>query len=451
MNFAEKKVLVLGLAKSGLASARALTRVGAKVTVNDFKKAEDLKDDLELLAELPVAVVTGGHPASLLDAGFDLIVKNPGIPFDIPFLLEAEKKGIPIISEPELAFQLNPVDMLAITGSNGKTTTTAWVGTIMARARENVKVAGNIGLPLSTEIEGLGKKDLVVVEMSSFQLNNIVDFRARVAALLNISPSHLDWHHSLEHYINAKVNIFRNQDEDDYAVLNADDQEVMALVPRIKSRILYFSSKTRPNQGAYLKGDKIRIKAEDLDEELLDVAELGVGYAHNIMNAMAAALISWAGGADLDAIRFGLKDFKGVKHRFQKVREKDGILYINDSKATNSQAALTALSLPKEPIIWMAGGLDRGQDLKELLTLAKKNCKAAVFLGEIKERMYAEALNLGFSNVDKAEDMADALIKARSKGARGDLILLSPACASWDMYESFEHRGDDFIRLIEEL
>jgi UDP-N-acetylmuramoylalanine--D-glutamate ligase len=445
MNFNNKHVLVLGLARSGVSAVRVLHRHGAKVIVNDAGKPEKMEADVKAIQGLVEEIVLGEHPLRLLDGGLDLIVKNPGIPYDIPILDEARKRGIPIVSEVELAYQVTQASLIGITGSNGKTTTTSWVGEIMKYAHPQVHVAGNIGLPLSQEVDGLGADHLVIVELSSFQLNDILEFRPHVAALINIYPAHIDWHHSPENYLQAKSNIFKNQIESDWAVLNADNLQVMSLKPNLKSGILTFSSQHPVEQGAWIANDMLIMKINGKKETVLPLNQLGIGYAHNVQNAMAAALISYCAGASYDAIRQGLKSFKGVRHRFQIVDTINQVLYVNDSKATNSQAALTALELPQTPIVWIAGGLDRGQDVDEIAQKAAKYCKSAILLGQTKER-FAEALKrYGLDSIYLVQSMAEAVVTAKKISLPGDTVLLSPACASWDMYPSFEHRGDDFI------
>lgn len=445
MEFNNKRVLVLGLARSGVAAVKVLHHHGARVIVNDAGKAEKMEADLKAIHGLTEEIVLGEHPLRLLDTEIDLIVKNPGIPYDIPFLVEARKREIPVVSEVELAYQVTKAPFIGITGSNGKTTTTSWVGEIMSYAHPRVHVAGNIGLPLSQEVDELGEDHLVIVELSSFQLNDILDFRPHVAALLNVYPSHLDWHHSEENYLQAKSHIFKNQRESDWAVLNADNLSVMSLKPLIKSRILTFSSQHPVEQGAWIADETILMKIDGKKEVVLPLNQLGIGYAHNFQNAMAAALISFCAGASYDAIRLGLKSFKGVRHRFQVVDTLNQVLYINDSKATNSQAALTALELPQTPIIWIAGGLDRGQDVEEIAQRAAQRCKTAILLGQTKERLADALKRFGLQSIFLVQNMAEAVELAKKISLPGETVLLSPACASWDMYPSFEHRGDDFI------
>lgn len=448
MELQGKKVLVLGLARSGVASIHVLLKHGASVIANDSAKLSNVEKDVEALAGLPVEIILERHPMELLDQGLDLIVKNPGIPYDIPFLQAARAKGIPVVSEVELAWQVTKAPLICITGSNGKTTTTAWVGEILRQDRENVHVAGNIGLPLSEEVDGLDENHIVVVELSSFQLNDIMDFRPKVATLLNVFNTHRDWHHTAENYLEAKSHIFVNQTAEDWAILNAENAEVMSLSPKLKAHQMTFSHLHPVEEGAWLENDNLMFRIKGITEAVLPLNELGIGYAHNYQNAMAAALTAYAAGASLDSIRKGLRSFQGVTHRFQIVARIDGVLYINDSKATNSQAALVALSLPSEPIVLIAGGLDRGQDFTEFAQSIKNHCKAVILLGQTKERIRQALSELNFTNVTMVNDMEEAVEQSHKLSREGDCVLLSPACASWDMYPSFEVRGQSFMDAV---
>ncbi|MCE5195825.1 MAG: UDP-N-acetylmuramoyl-L-alanine--D-glutamate ligase [Negativicutes bacterium] len=448
MELQGKKVLVLGLARSGVASIHVLLKHGAVVIANDSAKPDKVAKDVEALAGLPVEIILEQHPLELLDQGLDLIVKNPGIPYDIPFLQAARAKGIPVVSEVELAWQVTKAPLVCITGSNGKTTTTAWVGEILRHDRANVHVAGNIGLPLSEEVDGLDEKHIVVVELSSFQLNDVLDFRPKVATLLNIYNTHRDWHHTAENYLEAKSHLFLNQTAEDWAILNAENAEVMSLLPKIKAHPLTFSHLQPQEEGAWLQNDLLMFRSKGVTEAILPLKELGIGYAHNYQNAMAAALTAYAAGASPEAIRKGLRSFQGVAHRFQIVARLNGVLYINDSKATNVQAALVALSLPGEPIILIAGGLDRGQDFTEFAQSIRQHCKAVILLGQTKERIRQALAAENFSNVTMVHDMEEAVEQSRRLSEPGDCVLLSPACASWDMYPDFEVRGQSFMDAV---
>lgn len=448
MEFTDKQILVLGAARSGVAAAKVLHERGARVVVSDSAALEKLERDRRDLDAIGVPLVAGGHPPELFDQGFELIVKNPGIPPSIPFLEEARRRGIPVISEVELAYQLTKGHILAVTGSNGKTTTTSWLGEMLKLDRPKVQVAGNIGVPLSLEAAQSDAETCLVVELSSFQLNDIRDFRAEVAAVLNITETHLDWHGDFAAYKKAKANILCNQRPGDTAVLNADDEESRSLYDQAKGEVLFFSRRSEVEQGAYLRGEEIRLRLAGADDPLLNIQELGIGYAHNIENAMAASLMAYAAGASLDHIRSALRSFKGLPHRFQIVAQKQGRTFINDSKATNPVASAIALTLPGQPIVLIAGGLERGLDLQSFAAQIKRCCRAVVLLGETKQRLAADLQKVGFSQVRIVEDMAEAVAEAYRLSQPGDTVLLSTGCASWDMYPSYEVRGADFTAQV---
>lgn len=451
MDLRDKTVLVLGLARSGVSAARALAQRGAHVIVNDRAPAEKVAEDLAQLADLHLEIITGSHPLQIFDRGIDLVVKNPGIPNQIPPLARARELGIPVISEVELAFQLTRALFVGITGSNGKTTTTGWVGEIMRADRDHVIVAGNIGLPLTHEVADLGPETLVVAELSSFQLEDIETFRPHVAALLNLVPAHLDRHGTFESYAAAKARIFMNQTSDDWAVLNADDKLVRAMVGQVTGRVALFSTHEPVERGAFFDDGYLTIRGFGEELRLCHVNELGIGYRHNQENGLAAALISYLVGARAESIRHGLVSFRGMPHRFQVVATIRGVRYINDSKATNPEATLTALAAPTEPIVLIAGGLERGIDLSALTSAVAERAKAVVLLGETKDRLHAELTAMGYSKVTRVATMAEAVAVAQTQAEAGDCVLLSPACASWDMYKDFEERGSDFMKEVSRL
>ncbi len=451
MDLCNKTVLVIGLARSGVSAARVLVQRGARVIVNDRAPAEKVAHDLEQLAGLDLEIITGSHPLSIFDRGIELVVKNPGIPNQILPLLKARELGIPVISEVELAFQLSRASFVGITGSNGKTTTTGWVGEIMRNDRDHVVVAGNIGLPLTHEVADLGPESLVIAELSSFQLEDIQRFRPHVAALLNLVPAHLDRHGTFENYAQAKARIFMNQTSEDWAVLNADDPHVSKLAGALPGQAAFFSSSKPIQRGASIDDGHLVIRGFGESLRLCHIDELGIGYHHNHENALAAALISYLIGARATSIRQGLMSYRGMPHRFQVIATIAGVRYINDSKATNPEATLTALAAPTEPIVLIAGGLERGLDLSQLTKAISERVKAVVLLGETKDRLQAELAGLGYTQATTVETMAEAVMTASRKAGAGDCVLLSPACASWDMYKDFEERGSDFVKEVSRL
>ena len=448
-----KKVLVLGAARSGVAAAKVLKQAGADVVVTDSASEEKLINDLKELQDIGVPLMSGGHPSDLLNMGFDLLVKNPGIPPSIPFLQQIREVGIPIISEIELAYQVNKGQMIGITGSNGKTTTTTWLGEMLQADRPKVRVAGNIGIPLSLEAANCDEDDWLVVELSSFQLNDVIDFRVRSAAILNLSEAHLDWHGGFDEYYKAKSNLMRQQQSQDYAILNADNQPSLSMAEFTKGKVWTFSRRSVVEQGAYLDGEVIRLVLPELGiaEELVAVSDLGIGYAHNVENAMAATLLALSVGAKLENIRPVLHSFKGLAHRFQIVAEKQGRLFINDSKATNPGASEIAMTLPGVPVVLIAGGLERHIDLMPFAKQIKKYCRGVALIGQTKERLARDLTAIGFTNFRLAADMAEAVPLAFELSQAGDTILLSTGCASWDMYSNYDVRGDDFIANVAKI
>ena len=451
MVFDGKRVLVLGAARSGVAAAKVLHSKGAVVVVNDTADDVKLKGDAEELATIGAELVSGGHPLSLLDRGFDLIVKNPGIPPSIPFLAEARFRQIPVISEIELAYQVSRGKMVTITGSNGKTTTTTWVGEMLKQDYDKVVVAGNIGIPLSIEAANCDPDTWLVVELSSFQLHDIIDFRSEVAVVLNVTPAHLDWHGDFASYLAAKTNAVKNQRHDDIAVLSADNEYTMAMAKNAPGLVYLFSRKGEVEQGAFLKGEEIWIRLAGSEYALLSYKELGVGYGHNIENAMAASLVALASGVKPDSVRSALREFKGLPHRFQVVARIEGRTFINDSKATNPGASEIALTLPGEPIILIAGGLERNIDLAEFAGHISKYCHYVVLIGQTAQRLANDLNAAGFSNYVIAANMEEAVPLAYKHSRSGDTILLSTGCASWDMYSNYDVRGDDFIEQVGKL
>ncbi|MCL2547571.1 MAG: UDP-N-acetylmuramoyl-L-alanine--D-glutamate ligase [Symbiobacteriaceae bacterium] len=451
MIFNGKKVLVLGAARSGVSAAKVLKEAGAQVTVNDTAEADRLTADIAELATEGISLISGSHPLSLLEDGYDLIVKNPGIPPSIPFLQEARNKGITILSEIELAYQVSRGRLIGITASNGKTTTTTWVTEMLKRDFPGVIMAGNIGIPLSWEAANCEQNTWLVVELSSFQLHDIDEFRCEIAAILNISPAHLDWHGSFESYMAAKENAIINQTHHDTAVLNADNEITREMAQRAKGRVLQFSRLDAVEKGAYIRNDEIWLRLENQETALLACDDLGVAYGHNIENAMAASLVAVAAGARLESIRDALRGFKGLAHRFQVVAELKGRTFINDSKATNPGASEIALILPGKPIVLIAGGLERGIDLAGFAKQIARYCRGVVLIGQTSQRLADDLRSIGFTNYHMAKDMAEAVPLSYSQSHEGDVILLSTGCASWDMYSNYDVRGDDFIAQVHKL
>ena len=442
--FANKKVLVLGLAKSGESAARLLDKLGAIVTVNDGKPFEENPAAQSLLEE-GIKVVTGGHPLELLDEDFEWMVKNPGIPYNNPMVMRALEKQIPVITEVELAYLISDAPIIGITGSNGKTTTTTMIAEVLTAGGQNGLLSGNIGFPASQVAQDAGKTDTLVMELSSFQLMGIEAFHPEIAVITNLMPTHLDYHGSFEEYVAAKWNIQKNMTASDYVVLNFNQDLAKELAKKTAARVIPFSTQEKVD-GAYLDGDVLTFRGE----AIMTASELGVPGSHNVENALATIAVAKLRGIDNQVIKETLAHFGGVKHRLQYVGEINQVKFYNDSKSTNILATQKALSgFDNSKIILIAGGLDRGNEFDELVPDIK-GLKKMVILGESAARVKRAADQAEVSYLD-ASDVRDATRKAFSVAEPGDVVLLSPANASWDMYKNFEVRGDEFLAVFKEL
>lgn len=441
-NFSYKHVLVLGLAKSGTAAAKVLLQNNIKVRVNDYNTGENSKIVEELKSQ-GAEVIVGSHPISILE-DIDVVVKNPGIHYDNIIVVEAIKRKIPIITEVELTSMLaSNHDIIGITGSNGKTTTTTLVAEMLKRSGQKMKLAGNIGVASIEVAQNLEENEKLVLELSSFQLMGIQTFRPYVAALLNLFEAHLDYHGTVDNYNRAKMNIFKNQTESDFLIYNADDPIVREVIKEAKSTLIPFSAKTVQPDGAYVLDGEIYFKGE----KIISLSEVVLVGEHNIENILAALSISILNGATKEGIQFVLKTFSGVKHRLQFVAKINERLFYNDSKATNILATQKALSSFTQPTILLAGGLDRGNSFDSLLP-DLKHVKAMILFGETAPKLVELAKKANINIVVKVKDVTEATKVAFEVSEKGDVILLSPACASWDQYKTFEERGDMFIQAV---
>ena len=442
--FANKKVLVLGLAKSGESAARLLDKLGAIVTVNDGKPFEENPAAQSLLEE-GIKVITGGHPLELLDEDFEWMVKNPGIPYNNPMVMRALEKKIPVITEVELAYLISDAPIIGSTGSNGKTTTTTRIAEVLTAGGQNGLLSGNIGFPASQVAQDAGETDTLVMELSSFQLMGIETFHPEIAVITNLMPTHLDYHGSFEEYVAAKWNIQKNMTASDHVVLNFNQDLAKELAKKTAAKVLPFSTKEKVD-GAYLDGDVLTFRGE----AIMKASELGVPGSHNVENALATIAVAKLRGIDNQVIRETLAHFGGVKHRLQYVGEINQVKFYNDSKSTNILATQKALSgFDNSKVILIAGGLDRGNEFDELVPDIK-GLKKMVILGESAARVKRAADQAEVSYLD-ASDVRDATRKAFSVAEPGDVVLLSPANASWDMYKNFEVRGDEFLAVFKEL
>lgn len=448
---ATKNVLVVGLGKSGIAATEAMIKLGAKVAVQDSKKKEDTdKALLEFLEKNNVQLFLGEIPKDL--ACFDMLILSPGVTPELGFIREAKKLGAEIIGELELAYRLAKGTFVALTGTNGKTTTTTLVGEIFKEAKLSSYVVGNIGVAVISKALETKEDDWLITETSSFQLETVKEFRPVVSAILNITPDHLNRHHTMENYGLAKANIFARQGEDEYCVINGDDEFCVKLAKEAKAKVVEFSSTRELEKGAFLKEGRLVIVNEDGDcLDLCHKSELKILGKHNIENALAAAAICYYAGIDVSVISKTLKEFAGVEHRIEFCGEINGIKFYNDSKGTNVDAAVTALRALEKNVILIAGGDGKSQDFVPFIENFKGSVKHMVLLGRDAGLIAEAAKKCGFEDFTFAKDMEECVKKSFELATAGDNVLLSPACASWDMYKNFEQRGDHFKSIVAAL
>lgn len=441
-----KRVLVLGLGKSGRAAVRLLIKAGASsVVANDRKQTDLMQEEAEeFSAYSQVEIVGGGHPQGLLE-GVSLIIKSPGISPDLPFLKSALDKGVPVYSEIELAYNYTPATIVGITGTNGKTTTTSLTGEMFRRQFSGVHVAGNIGFPLCQAAVEASEGDIIIAELSSFQLEDTDKFRVHIGAVLNITPDHLDYHRTVDNYIAAKRKILNNQRGGDWIVINWDDSQARKFQDYAGGKVLPFSRKKELNPGICIRDNTIAINFFDEVYNICSVEDVKIRGLHNLENALAAVGVAWAGGVRAENIVQALRSFPGVPHRLEEVAVLSGIRFVNDSKGTNPDAAINALRAVRGPKILIAGGKNKGSDFQPLVkALRMESVKGLILLGETAPLLTSAALKEGFNNVELAAGIEEAVLKAFSSASSGDTVLLSPACASWDMFKNFEQRGEVF-------
>jgi len=443
-----KKATVIGGARSGLAVARLLAEAGAQVFLTE--KREPTRGLEQALDEAGIAYEFGGHTRRALDAEFFAI--SPGVPSTINIVQQAQRSGLKVYSEIEVASWFCPAPIIAITGSNGKTTTTSLIGHIFRRAGRTTVVAGNIGYPFADYVRALTAEAVVVLEVSSFQLDHIDTFRPRVSLLLNITPDHLDrYNYDLNQYAQSKFRIFENQKDDDVLVYNHDDalvRDYVEYVTRQRTvRTIGFSRLQALDEGAFLRGEQIVLRIHQQEDILMEAEELALRGQHNLSNSLAAAVAARVMEVRSDVVRESLASFEGVPHRLELVRELDGVRYVNDSKATNVNAVWYALECFNERIVLIAGGRDKGNDYTSLKPLVRRKVRAIVALGESADKVIDELGAVAGQSV-QAASMEEAIRYAHFFAEPGDVVLLSPACSSFDMFENYEDRGDTFKRLV---
>ncbi|MBM7552852.1 UDP-N-acetylmuramoyl-L-alanine--D-glutamate ligase [Thalassobacillus pellis] len=443
-NYPYKQVLILGLAKSGTAAARLLLDSGVSVRVNDWNASHE-DENVQGLKEAGAEVVLGSHPLSVLD-GVEIVIKNPGIRYDNPIAAAASESGLPIITEVELAGLLHEGPMIAITGSNGKTTTTTLTYNMLAKSNRPARVAGNIGEVSCEVARETSEEDRLVIELSSFQLMGIDEFKPSVAVLLNIYEAHLDYHKTLENYQQAKANIFKNQTAEDHLVYNAENETIQAFLDQAEGKKVPFSTKRKVEHGGYLEDGSIFFQGE----KIIDLDEVVLVGEHNLENILAAVSAAKLTGATNEGIREVLTTFSGVEHRLQFVKNLHDRFFYNDSKATNILATSKALEAFSQPVHLLAGGLDRGNEFDELIPFLE-NVKSLIVFGETAEKLTKAGHQAGISTIKQVDNVEQAARKAYELSDPMDVILLSPACASWDQYRTFEERGHKFVQAVHKL
>jgi UDP-N-acetylmuramoylalanine--D-glutamate ligase len=448
LDLKDKKVLVIGLGKTGIATAQFAVAKGAIVTVSDEKSQAELKEALGALAGLSLRVFAGGTDPAALE-GVDLVVPSPGVPPFNPLIREAEQRGIPVVSEIELAYRFLRVPVIAITGTNGKTTVTTLIGHILAKAGKKVFVGGNIGNPLIGYVGEAQDDDWAVIEMSSFQLQRIETFRARVAVLLNVAPDHLDYHADYAEYRRAKERIFENQQPGDLAVLNADEAESAPLAKRLKARAVFFSTTTEPAEGMSLEGDRMEYRASGREIEPYPLSMIRLPGRHNAENVMAAVMAVRYAGCTPGAIVEAVGSFRGLAHRIEFAGEKGGVTFYDDSKGTNVSAVVRALEAFEAPVILLLGGRDKNGDFETLEPVIRRHVKEMILFGEARERI-GEQIG-GVVKTVKAPTMSEAVQAAWNHAGPGDVVLLSPGCASFDEFRNYAHRGEAFKESVTRL
>ena len=452
MDLNNKRVLVVGLGKSGVASALFMKKRGAKVTVSDTKSGDELRNEIPVLLDNGITVETGGHGDRTF-RGQDLIVVSPGVPVDAPALVQARSLGEPVIGEVELAAQFLPGPLVAITGSNGKTTTTTLAGEIMAAAGFRTLVGGNIGTPAISFAERATPETVIVLEISSFQLETIQTFRPKVAVVLNVTPDHLDRHRTFEIYVDAKSRIFENQQPSDFAVLNADDPTCASLASRTRAQVFWFSRHKEVAQGAWVRDGNVVFRDSQGQTEILQVSDIPLKGAHNLENVLAAVCAGVLMGCTPEKIREAVRNFKAVEHRLEFVATVNGVDYYNDSKATNVDATIKALESFPAHIHLILGGKDKGSDYTVLNDLLRQRVKRVYTIGAAAAKVESQIVSSksGGPEVVHAETLENAIRKAHAVAKPGDIVLLAPACASFDQFKSYEHRGRTFKEIVRTL
>ncbi|HIR76871.1 MAG TPA: UDP-N-acetylmuramoyl-L-alanine--D-glutamate ligase [Candidatus Choladousia intestinipullorum] len=451
MELKGKKVLVFGAGISGIGAARLLLDASAEVILYDGNKDLSEADIRNRLPENQgLTVILGSLEREIIDT-LDLVVLSPGVPTDLPVVEEFKKSGILLWGEVELAWECGKGDVLAITGTNGKTTTTSLLGEIIAAWKDETYVVGNIGNPYTEAAPKMTEDAVTVAEISSFQLETIDTFAPKVSAILNITPDHLNRHHTMEEYIRVKELITKNQGPEDTCVLNYEDDILRDFGRTLQTKVLYFSSLHKLKEGMYLDGGRICYSDGKRETEICSVRELNLPGRHNHENVMAASAMALAYGVPLSIIRRVVKEFKAVEHRIEYVTEKHGVVYYNDSKGTNPDAAIKGIQAMDRPTLLIGGGYDKDSSYKEWIESFDGKVKYLVLIGQTKDKIAEAARECGFHNIILAETLEEAVQICADRAQSGDAVLLSPACASWGMFPNYEVRGRRFKELVHQL
>jgi UDP-N-acetylmuramoylalanine--D-glutamate ligase len=443
-----KRVLVVGLGRSGVASALFLKSHGARVTVSDAKSEDQLREEIPALLDQGIAVETGGHGERTFQ-NQDLIVVSPGVPIDSLPVAQARAMGAPVIGEIELASEFLPGRIVAITGSNGKTTTTTLIGEILAKSGLKTLVGGNIGTPAISLVRQATAETAVVLEVSSFQLETIRSFHPAIAVVLNVTPDHLDRHRTFAAYVDAKARIFENQTSDDFAVLNADDPTCVELAARTRAQVFWFSRKGEVEQGAFVKDSQLAFRRGKSDVEIMPIEEVPLKGGHNTENVLAAVCAAVLMGCDPARMGDAVREFKAVEHRLEYVATVQGVEYYNDSKATNVDATVKALEAFPANVHLILGGKDKGSDYTLLSDLLRERVKSVYTIGTAAEKIRFQIGEA--AAVVSSATLESAVRQAAAAAEPGDIVLLAPACASFDQFQNYEHRGRVFKELVRAL
>ena len=453
MDFHGKTVLVIGAGISGFAAAKIAKDMGARAILSDAKAESDIHQDFEELRQRGIETVFGPQKAEMLEP-VDLVIVSPAVPVSIPIIREAKERGIPVMSEVELAGRLAKSPICAVTGTNGKTTTVTLLGLLLETHYQKVGVGGNIGIPLSEEALRIGEEGCIAAEISSYQMEATGTFHPHVSVVLNVTPDHILRHGSMEVYQQMKERMFAEGTIEDYLVLNYDDPRTRSMKERAHSQVAFFSRREDLESGACLKGDLLVLRWQGKEHPLCRISELGIKGGHNVENALAASLAAFFAGAEPEKMVRVLKSFRGVEHRIEYVRDVAGVPYYNDSKATNTDSAIKALETFPGHIILLAGGDDKMTDLTEFMSLVKERVEELILLGDGAKRFHDDAVALGFPEErihEAGYSMEKAVSIAYGLASPPQVVLLSPACASFDMYSGFEERGRDFKRMVNNL